>query len=163
MILTRSNLSAPAKFKRPYHLAASIVRQLEVDDAYITAIWHYCTNKCGQTMYYWPQPDGYPDTVEYWSQGMVHRIDFGLKVGNMYINGLHYDLTATFGANPSLTSVVDDLNNRLFYGEMSTKRQTLDSTPFERQALECCESKVPRSHSLSLNLASSGTKQDRKQ
>ncbi|MCB0825739.1 MAG: DUF1800 domain-containing protein [Armatimonadetes bacterium] len=121
VILTQANLTAaPAKFKRPFHYGVSTMRHLEIANANIVALWHYCINRCGDTLYYWPQPDGYPDTAEYWSQGMVHRVDFGLKFGNMFINGLHYDLTATFGASPSLTSVVDDLNNRLFYGEMST-------------------------------------------
>lgn len=70
MILTESNLmAAPAKYKRPYHFAVSMVRALGPTVTSMSVVRTLLDNM-GQSLFAWETPDGYPDTMEFWS-GLV--------------------------------------------------------------------------------------------
>ena len=62
-------MAAPAKYKRPFHLAASSLRALGAD---VTNIRNTRARLDGMDMrpFYWEQPDGYPDRITWWS-GLV--------------------------------------------------------------------------------------------
>ncbi len=70
VILSEANLmAAPAKYKRPYHFAVSTVRALGPTVTSMSVVRTLLDNM-GQSLFAWETPDGYPDTMEFWS-GLV--------------------------------------------------------------------------------------------
>jgi uncharacterized protein (DUF1800 family) len=70
VILSEANLmAAPAKYKRPYHFAISTVRALGPTVTSMSVVRTLLDNM-GQSVFAWETPDGYPDTMEFWS-GLV--------------------------------------------------------------------------------------------
>jgi uncharacterized protein (DUF1800 family) len=70
VILAEQNLMvAPAKYKRPFHFAVSMVRALGPSVTSMT-IMRQLLDNMGQSLFAWETPDGYPDAMEFWS-GLV--------------------------------------------------------------------------------------------
>jgi uncharacterized protein (DUF1800 family) len=70
VILSEQNLmAAPAKYKRPFHFAVSMVRALGPTVTSMSLVRQALDNM-GHAPFAWETPDGYPDTMEFWS-GLV--------------------------------------------------------------------------------------------
>jgi len=66
---------AEPKFKRPFHLVASLLRATDADvlsPRYLLAVLY----AMGHLPFYWAQPDGYPDSLEAWGPSLHPRWDF---------------------------------------------------------------------------------------
>jgi len=81
--MLRVILSAPAmtylytpKLKRPFHLLASIFRATgaSVGDSRII---DFFLQQMGHLTFFWPTPDGYPDTLEAWGESVLGRWQVG--------------------------------------------------------------------------------------
>lgn len=117
---------AELRFKRPFHLIASALRALP---ATISATSGLRTqlNRCGHMPFYWNPPDGYPDTVAYWSGSELPRWNFGASAPTSGVSGVTIDTSAATGVFSGLATSgagaaaahVDRLNQRMFGGEMS--------------------------------------------
>lgn len=74
-ILTQDNLmAASAKFKRPLHAFASILRSTQAnprDNIYWTYWSGYDAYLVGHRPYDWPTPDGFPDKISFWTGSML--------------------------------------------------------------------------------------------
>jgi uncharacterized protein (DUF1800 family) len=120
-ILTSSNLSAaPAKFKRPFHLALSGMRALGMDATTVPAIRsavRQAADFMGQPIFEHQQPDGYPDRVDWWSGLVVNRWNYMRYLSTLTANTARFDLTA-FRQPDTAEGVVNQISTRLFAGEI---------------------------------------------
>jgi hypothetical protein len=119
-ILTRTNLTAaPAKYKRPFHLAVSAIRALAPTVSSIRETWEWRLYLLGQRPFEWTPPDGYPDKLEFWAGSILPRWNFVFELANNQIGGVRTDLTRLVPSTlRSGTQVVDKINQLLFAGEM---------------------------------------------
>jgi hypothetical protein len=70
--------TADVKFTRPAEYLAGAIRALAPDTGYPTdngILFFYAQLILGQSPFYWPTPDGYPDTQDYWANtgGLLNR------------------------------------------------------------------------------------------
>lgn len=120
-VLKQANIAtAPAKLKRPGHLAGSALRgtSATVTDLATLAFGH--VYQMGHLPFLWEPPDGYPDRIDFWSKSMLPRLQFAYSLSNNEIPGVAYTpLGAQQGFN--IGGLVTQINNSLFGGEMSNR------------------------------------------
>src|ERR1017187_7533706 len=83
-VLSPNNvLAAPAKFKRPYHLIMSGLRALSpsVTAAGMPTLLGQVAT-VGQQPFTWLTPDGFPDSIGYWSGNMLTRWNYATFLSN---------------------------------------------------------------------------------
>ncbi len=97
VILTEPNLmAAPAKYKRPFHFAVSMVRALAPTVTSMTAVRQLLDNM-GQSLFAWETPDGYPDTMEFWSGLVLARWNAAGTVAAQTGATFNFDVTPFVG------------------------------------------------------------------
>ena len=120
---------AEPRFKRPFHLIASALRALPTTISATSAL-RTQLSRCGHMPFYWNPPDGYPDTVAYWSGSELPRWNFGASVATGGVSGTTIDTTAATGFFAGLSTAgggttvaaaahIDRINTRMFGGELS--------------------------------------------
>ncbi len=108
--------ASPARYKRPYHLLISAMR---VAGAAVTAtaVVNTQLTSMGQPLFDWETPDGYPDSVEYWSGGIAPRWQMATNMSN------YKQTTITVDHAPFLVGgvagTIDQIDQRIFAGEIS--------------------------------------------
>jgi hypothetical protein len=114
--------SAPAKFKRPFHYVVSALRATNPAVASVTPM-NSQLSVVGQPLFEWQTPDGYPDTVEYWSGNIVPRWAFGNTLA-----GLKTAATINLSTAPYLTgtqsAAIDRIQSDFFGGELPVATRT---------------------------------------
>jgi len=106
---------ADRKFTRPSEYLAALVRALAPDTPYPPddgLLWFYAQNLLGQLPYYWPTPDGYPDSHDYWAStgGLLNRWRLSFLSFSGLIPGLdviQIDYPAMLDGADTLNTVVD--------------------------------------------------------
>lgn len=92
-------LTQPAKMKRPFHLAASILRStpFTITDAtrLSTELGHM-----GHETFLWPSPNGYPDSSSAWGLGMLMRWTFASRLFAGDVAGVAFDPASVFANVP---------------------------------------------------------------
>lgn len=120
VILTGKNLmAAPAKYKRPFHLAVSTFRGMNVEVNNIRPA-RQRTELMEMPSFYWEQPDGYPDRTEWWSGLVTLRWNWAtyLSQQNSATN-VRMNSVSTFRTpQDNADGVVNQIAIRLFGGEM---------------------------------------------
>jgi uncharacterized protein (DUF1800 family) len=117
-ILTSKNLMAsPAKYKRPFHLAASTLRAMGAQVANVRSV-RQRADQMGMPIYFWQQPNGYPDRVDWWSGLVLSRWSFMTDVSSRNTAAQTKIDTAPFRAVDTADGVVAQINARMFGGEM---------------------------------------------
>jgi hypothetical protein len=117
-ILGSANLMAsPAKYKRPFHFAASALR---ATGAQVTSIRgaRQQADRMGMPMFLWEQPNGYPDRIDWWSGLVLNRWSF-----ISYLAPLTSTTTVSVPTTPFRTpdtpdGVVNQIAARVYGGEM---------------------------------------------
>ena len=108
---------APAKFKRPFHFLVSALRATSTVVTSAASLPGR-TNSLGQPLFVYETPDGYPDTVEYWSGNIMPRWSFATFLASQNsATGLRFVTTPYLGGTAD--SVVDMIDTNMFGGEMS--------------------------------------------
>lgn len=124
------NNPIPMKFKRPMHLLVSALRAL---NAQVTATNNLQTplTEAGHLPFDWNPPDGYPDTLQAWTDLLLARWNFGARLmnssnssngdwwNNTTLAGVRVDHTTIVGTATSKNAVVDAINTRVFNGVLS--------------------------------------------
>jgi len=119
-ILSAKNLTvSPAKYKRPFHLAASALRGLGAQVANVRSV-RQRADQMGQPMFYWEQPNGYPDRIEWWSGLVLGRWSFMADVANRNTAAQTRIDSMLFRSPDNADGVVAQINARVFGGEMTT-------------------------------------------
>jgi uncharacterized protein (DUF1800 family) len=115
VILAEQNLMvAPAKYKRPFHFAVSMVRSLGPGVTSMTVIRQLVDNM-GQSLFAWETPDGYPDTMEFWSGLVLARWNAAGSVVAQTGATFNFDVTPFVGTTAE--SGAELIVQRLLGGE----------------------------------------------
>lgn len=97
VILTEQNLmAAPAKYKRPFHFAVSMVRALGPTVTSMAVVRTLLDNM-GQSLFAWETPDGYPDTMEFWSGLVLSRWNAAGTVVAQVGSSFNFNVTPFLG------------------------------------------------------------------
>lgn len=117
-ILSSQNLMAsPAKYKRPFHLAVSSLRATNASVANVRSV-RQRADQMGQPIFYWEQPNGYPDRVDWWSGLVAGRWSFLADFANRNTATQTRVDTALFRTPDTADGVVAQIGTRLYGGEM---------------------------------------------
>ncbi len=119
-ILTGKNLmAAPAKYKRPFHLAASTLRGMGAEVANIRTARQRLSNM-SMAPFEWEQPDGYPDRISWWSGLATQRFNWATYIaGQDSTANVRVNVTTKYRAPVNTPDgVLDQINQRMFGGEM---------------------------------------------
>ena len=113
-ILQRDRLRvAPAKYKRPNHLLASLFRTVNLNVTTRFPAYQNKLEEAGQLPFNWPAPNGYNDKYGYWPSSILPRINFALywfREANL--------LDTTSLATMDATTLTNSINTQFFAGEM---------------------------------------------
>lgn len=114
--------SAPAKFKRPFHLLVSALRG---SNALVTnaAVINSQLVVLGQPLYVWETPDGYPDLLEYWAGNLMPRWQFASTAANLRSNSITVDSAPYLTGTPD--AAIDLIDTNFFGGEMNLATRTV--------------------------------------
>ena len=116
-ILTPENLlAAPAKYRRPYTYVLACLRATNPGILRLQNVTGTQLRSLGQSLFAWGPPDGYPDTAEYWSGGVLPRWNFASYLSTNTAD-VPVDINKFMGT-PTPTGVVESINAALFGGEM---------------------------------------------
>jgi uncharacterized protein (DUF1800 family) len=117
-ILTSKNLMAsPAKYKRPFHLAASTLRAMGAQVANVRSV-RQRADQMGMPIYFWQQPNGYPDRIDWWSGLVLDRWSFMVDVSGRNTAAQTKVDTALFRSPDTAEGVVAQINTRMYGGEI---------------------------------------------
>ena len=114
-------MAAPAKYKRPYHLAVSAVRALG-PTATSVAVVRQQLDLMGHSLFNWETPDGYPDKMEFWSGLVLQRWNAATSFANA--NGTAFAVNVASFRGATAEACVDLIIGRLFGGEATVSLRT---------------------------------------
>ena len=105
------------KFCRPTEFFAGTIRALAPDTAYPAdngQLFYFAQSVLGQLPFFWPTPDGYPDTQDYWAStgGLLNRwrLSFLSYAPNIQaINVFDVDYASLLNGANTFTTIVDAL------------------------------------------------------
>ncbi|MFN5600124.1 DUF1800 family protein [Gemmatimonas sp.] len=122
ILSSRNLMAAPAKYKRPFHMAVSAIRSLGATPATVANIRNTRRNNegLGMPLFRWDQPDGYPDSVEWWSGLVLTRWQHAQYLSMQTSTTTHNVDSMLFRAPDTAEGVVQKINTRLFGGELPT-------------------------------------------
>jgi len=122
VILTEQNLmTAPAKYKRPFHYAVSAVRALGPGLTSVSLVRTLVDNM-GHSVFAWETPDGYPDKLEFWSGLVLSRWNAATSISSASGTSFNFDVTPFVGT--SADTGADLIIERLFGGEVTVSLRT---------------------------------------
>ena len=143
-ILTGKNLMAsPAKYKRPFHLLASSMRGMGAEVGNIRAM-RQRVDAMDQQLFYWEQPDGYPDKVTWWSGLVTQRWNWATYVSTQNsLANVRINAAVNFSAPlNTVDGVVNQINVRMFGGEMSATLVTQLATYLKAGGVTLTDARV---------------------
>jgi hypothetical protein len=158
-ILSRANLmAAPAKFKRPYHLLVSVLRQLGATVTWVTGEESLGTarseiSNMGHGLFNWDPPNGYPDTVNYWDSLWLPRWSSAIKAAHGTI-GKYVATDLTPYAGSTVADVVKAINRELFYGEATATLLAELTTYFQNESSSKVKAATIEAETVGLALSS---------
>jgi len=153
-ILTSQNLSAaPAKYKRPFHLGISAMLAMGATPATVPNLRGVRGNNenLGMRLFRWPQPDGFPDSVVWWS-GLVMSRWQHLQFLSAQSSTTTYRVDSMMFRSPDTPDgVLNQMNARLFAGEMPASMRSALSTYLRGAAYSDARVRETLSLALSAN------------
>lgn len=119
--------TADVKFIRPTEYLAGAIRVLAPDTGYPTdngVLFFYAQLILGQTPFYWPTPDGYPDTQSYWANtgGLLNRWRLSFLSYARYIpsiNVFQIDYAGLTNNADSIANILDALVDNVLMRPLS--------------------------------------------
>lgn len=102
------------KYKRPLHLVAGALRQLNVETNAKSPLLDHLA-RMGQPLFQWAMPDGFPDRATAWQNNLLSRWQFALALASDEITGTRTDWDGLRELAPdgSLRSTFQVLSARL--------------------------------------------------
>ena len=148
-ILTPANVAAaPAKHKRPFHFAASALRAVNPTVRSIAAFSNTRLQLLGQQSFIWETPDGYPDSVQFWSGLVMQRWNFGDYLANLTTGDVIVDI-APFRAVDTPEGITSAISTTMFGGELPAK--TRDRIKSYLSATAISNTRVREAVALAIN------------
>jgi uncharacterized protein (DUF1800 family) len=109
--------AAPARYKRPFHYLVSGVRALGPTVNSADPLNRQLAS-LGQPLFAWETPDGYPDSVEYWSGNITPRWAAASTLST-YATQATVQVDASPFISAGLDGSIELINQRVFAGELS--------------------------------------------
>jgi uncharacterized protein (DUF1800 family) len=111
--------AAPAKYRQPYQLVTAALRATQPVARGVTAIAGGQMTALGQPLFQWEDPDGYPDSVDWWAGTILQRWNFCSYLANLSNanNEVFVDVAPLMAVNTP-DAIADAINRRTFGGEM---------------------------------------------
>jgi uncharacterized protein (DUF1800 family) len=109
--------AAPARYKRPFHFLVSGVRALGASVVSTDPLNRQLAS-LGQPLFLWETPDGYPDSVEYWSGNITPRWSFASTLAT-YASSTTVSVNATPYMGAGVDAAIEMINQNIFAGEIS--------------------------------------------
>jgi hypothetical protein len=121
--------TADLKFTRPSEYLAGAIRVLAPDTGYPTdngILFFYAQLILGQAPFYWPTPDGYPDTQHYWANtgGLLNRWRLSFLSYAPYIPSIdvfQIDYASLTDNADSIATILDALVDNLLMRPLSAE------------------------------------------
>ena len=119
-ILTPANLkAAPLKMKRPYHFLVSALRATQPTIRSMNQLANRQLLLLGQQLFYWDDPDGYPDNMDFWAGTVLSRWNFAsyLTTQSSATGEITFDVAPllALGTPAAITTQIEKM---VFAGEM---------------------------------------------
>lgn len=111
-------MQAPPKFKRPMHLFVNGLRAYSPTVSNLNNFRTQHLAAAGHSPYSWGPPDGYPDTLLYWSGLLLPRWNFGFSMMANQIGGLTPDMGYLTGGATRAADIADRINQLAFGGSL---------------------------------------------
>jgi uncharacterized protein (DUF1800 family) len=108
---------AAPRYKRPFHHMVSALRALPSSIVTTTAL-RTQLEASGHRPFTWGTPDGYPDSLQYWSGLILPRWNFGASLMQNQYNGLSVNIATLFSGLTTAQQMADRINTSMFGGEM---------------------------------------------
>ncbi len=116
-ILTPTNVTAAtARYKRPYHYVVSTMRAMNVTTQSITYPAGRALTLVGQAPFMHEEPDGYPESVQFWAGNVLPRWNFATYISN---GTTEIPVNITPFLSGTAEGVVNAINVQMFGGEMT--------------------------------------------
>jgi len=113
--------ASPARYKRPFHLLISAMRTAGATVT-ATTVPNTQLTTMGHGQFLWETPDGYPESVEYWSGAVAPRWQMGTTVANYKQTAIMVDhLPFMVG---TVDGTIDQIDQRIFASEISPTTKT---------------------------------------
>ncbi|QJR35665.1 DUF1800 domain-containing protein [Gemmatimonas groenlandica] len=123
-ILSGKNLlAAPAKYKRPFHLAISAMRGMSASVVNIRAA-RQRADQMGMPVFMWEQPNGYPDRVDWWSGLVMSRWSYMQYLSTQTSATTTRVDSAPFRVPDTADGVVAQIAARMYGGELPPALRT---------------------------------------
>ncbi len=119
----RNLMAAPAKYKRPFHLAISAIRGMGASVANVRAV-RQTADRMGMPVFMWEQPNGYPDRVDWWSGLVITRWAYMQYLSTLNSTTITQIDSMPFRSPDTADGVVTQIGTRLFGGEMPSTLRT---------------------------------------
>jgi uncharacterized protein (DUF1800 family) len=110
-------MAAPAKYKRPFHLAVSAMRAMGASVVNVRAV-RQTSDRMGMPVFMWEQPNGYPDRVDWWSGLVITRWAYMQYLSTLNSTTVAQVDVMPFRSPDTADGVVAQIGTRLFGGEM---------------------------------------------
>ena len=122
ILSSRNLMAAPAKYKRPFHLAVSAIRSLGATAATVVNIRNArrSNESLGMPLFRWDQPDGFPDSVAWWSGLVLTRWQHAQYLATQTSTTTYRVDSMLFRAPDTAEGVLQQINTRLYGGELPT-------------------------------------------
>ncbi len=122
ILSSRNLMAAPAKYKRPFHLAVSAIRSLGATPATVVNIRNArrSNESLGMPLFRWDQPDGFPDSVAWWSGLVLTRWQHAQYLSTQTSTTTYRVDSMLFRAPDTADGVLQQINTRLYGGELPT-------------------------------------------
>lgn len=108
---------ATPRFKRPFHLYVSAIRATG-SQILSTGGMRAQLRIAGHLNFNWPNPDGYPDRVDFWSGLALPRWNFAAQMMNNAISGITPDAATFFAGLSTAEQMAARIDAAMFGHEM---------------------------------------------
>ncbi|MCG3137231.1 MAG: hypothetical protein HJJLKODD_01074 [Phycisphaerae bacterium] len=113
------------KLKRPYELALSIMRGLNVTVGNPMTLKSQGLDPLGQVPYNWNPPNGYPDSLDFWGHALLSRWNFAFALLSGQIGTVSANLSFCTGCL-NAEELIGKIDRQFFAASMPTaQRQVL--------------------------------------
>jgi hypothetical protein len=120
-------VTAPVKFKRPFHYITSALRAVNADS--FPALPNELRRprsigRNGHEPFHWLTPDGFPDSLEAWGAALLPRWNFASGLMSDQLPGVTVGVNALLAGATTADSIMNRLDQLVFGGAMPAADKT---------------------------------------
>jgi uncharacterized protein (DUF1800 family) len=152
-IVTPSNLQlAPAKYRQPYQMVLAALRATQPVVTSLTQVRAQLTT-LGQQLFYWEDPDGFPDNVDWWAGTVLQRWNFCSFLTNQAAGNLAFDVAPLMVVSTP-DAIAEAINKQAFAGELKATDSAKQMITAHLAAAPITAARVREAFALALSSSS---------